>query len=135
MLLRCLAGLCLAASLHAAQASSDPDRIVFPARVSQGAMVLGKVPPGSQVDYGKRRLQVTAFGTVGFGVGRDEEGPLTLEVLARMAARNRFMSKSQTPMAHRACQWGTAKSRGAAAGNRRTHSPRAGRRGRRSRGG
>ena len=75
-----LIGLCLAGSLHAAQTTPEPGRIVFPDRVMQGAMVLGKVPPGSEVDYANRRLRVTAWGTVGFGVGRNEEGPLLVEI-------------------------------------------------------
>lgn len=55
-------------------------RVVFPAQVSQGAMVIGKVPPGSVVRYGDRQLRTTAYGTVVFGVGRDATGPLTVRV-------------------------------------------------------
>jgi len=60
--------------------SPDPARVVFPASVSQGAMVVGKVPPGSQVDYAGRRLRVTGYGSVVFGVGRDASGPLQVAV-------------------------------------------------------
>lgn len=60
-------------------ASSDL-RVVFPAHVPQGAMVLGKVPAGSVVDYRQRRLRLTPYGTVVFGVGRDEPGPLQVHV-------------------------------------------------------
>lgn len=63
-----------------AAADRDPNRIVFPAEVEQGAMVLGKVPAGSRVRYGERVLRVTAYGTVGFGVGREENGPLSIDV-------------------------------------------------------
>lgn len=56
------------------------ERIVFPASASQGAMVLGKVPAGSRVEYGTRVLRTTAWGTVVFGIGRDESGPVTLRV-------------------------------------------------------
>ncbi len=56
------------------------ERIVFPASVQQGALVLGKVPPGSQVRYRDRNLRVTGYGTVVLGVGRDETGPLQLRV-------------------------------------------------------
>lgn len=67
------AGIALA-GLHAlpvsAQAPAD-QRVVFPASASQGSMVLGKVPPGSRVEYGGRVLRTTGYGTVVFGIGRD----------------------------------------------------------------
>jgi biotin carboxyl carrier protein len=56
------------------------ERVVFPASVPQGALVFGKVPPGSQVRYRERLLRATGYGTVAFGVGRDETGPLKVEV-------------------------------------------------------
>ena len=56
-------------------------RIVFPTSVSQGALVIGKVPPGSQATYAGRTLRVSAYGSVVFGVGRDEKGPLTVDVV------------------------------------------------------
>ena len=62
-------------------AHRDADAIVFPARVEQGSMVIGKVPPGSRVRYGQRMLRVTAYGSVVFGVGRDETGPLTVDIV------------------------------------------------------
>ena len=97
MPMRLLALLCLAlATAAAAQqraeiAQSPPptlrDRgdvlgIVFPTPVSQGAMVVGKVPAGSKVRYGGRELRVTPYGSVVFGVGRDATGPLQVEVQA-----------------------------------------------------
>jgi murein DD-endopeptidase MepM/ murein hydrolase activator NlpD len=71
--------------LLSAQESAPPsvapaERVVFPASASQGALVFGKVPPGSAVRYGERQLRTTAYGTVAFGVGRDEQGPLSLTV-------------------------------------------------------
>jgi murein DD-endopeptidase MepM/ murein hydrolase activator NlpD len=54
--------------------------IVFPPSVSQGALVFGKVPAGSKVSYAGRELRVSGYGTVVFGVGRDEKGPLRIEV-------------------------------------------------------
>ena len=56
--------------------------IVFPASVSQGAMVIGKVPAGSTVRYAGRILRITAYGSVVFGVGRDQSGPLLVSVQA-----------------------------------------------------
>jgi biotin carboxyl carrier protein len=69
----------------AADAAADGDatadaRIVFPTSVQQGAMVLGKVPPGSVVAYAGRTLRTTGYGTVVFGVGRDATGPLVVTV-------------------------------------------------------
>ncbi len=69
----------LAPAPHAVVA--DPARIVFPDSVSQGAMVVGKVPPGSQVRHGGRTLRVTGYGSVVFGVGRDAKAPLQVEVV------------------------------------------------------
>lgn len=60
--------------------TSQDSKIVFPASVPQGALVLGKVPPGSKVRYAGRDLRVSGYGTVVFGVGRDEPGPLELEI-------------------------------------------------------
>lgn len=56
------------------------ERVVFPATASQGALVFGRVPAGSVVRYGTRVLRTTPYGTVVFGIGRDETGPLQLEV-------------------------------------------------------
>lgn len=56
------------------------NRIVFPASASQGAMVIGKVPAGSSVRYACRELRVSGYGSVVFGIGRDEKGPLQLQV-------------------------------------------------------
>ncbi|GAB3385552.1 hypothetical protein GCM10027432_18430 [Lysobacter fragariae] len=60
---------------------STDNRIVFPPSASQGAMVLGKVPVGSQVTYGSHQLHPTPYGTVVFGVGRDEKGPVSIAVV------------------------------------------------------
>lgn len=73
------AALALLAAALPAQAQ-DAQRVVFPASVQQGAMVIGKVPPGSQVLYGQRQLRVSSYGTVVLGAGRDERGPLQLSI-------------------------------------------------------
>ena len=59
---------------------------VFPPSASQGAMVIGKVPPGSRVTYAGRTLRATAYGSVVFGIGRDATGPLQLDVQPPNAA-------------------------------------------------
>ena len=56
-------------------------RVVFPTSASQGALVFGKVPAGSTVRYGERELHATPYGTVVFGIGRDETGPVRVAVL------------------------------------------------------
>jgi len=63
-----------------ASAQQAPAGVVFPDSVSQGAMVIGKVPPGSTVRFDGRTLRTTGYGTVVFGVGRDAQGPLVLSV-------------------------------------------------------
>ena len=68
-----------APAVAAADAAAE-SRVVFPDRVQQGALVLGKVPPGSRVEYGGRVLRTTGYGTVVFGVGRDASGPLRVAV-------------------------------------------------------
>ncbi|MGJ4729585.1 peptidoglycan DD-metalloendopeptidase family protein [Luteimonas sp. SDU101] len=86
---RALVAAALLLSAWACPASNEPaqgagvdsdQRVVFPASVPQGAMVIGKVPPGSRVDYAGRSLRTTGYGTVVFGVGRDTAGPLTVQV-------------------------------------------------------
>ncbi|QNH21762.1 M23 family peptidase [Xanthomonas sp. GW] len=61
-------------------AASADTRSVFPASASQGALVIGKVAPGSRVQYAGRTLRVSGYGSVVFGIGRDERGPLRLLV-------------------------------------------------------
>ncbi|MBA2239201.1 MAG: M23 family metallopeptidase [Lysobacter sp.] len=63
-----------------AQAAVADSAVVFPTSVQQGAMVIGKVPAGSTVQHGGRRLRVTPYGSVVFGVARDEAGPARLLV-------------------------------------------------------
>lgn len=88
LLLACLAPR--ASAQEAAQAPASPidtqavagdQRIVFPASVQQGALVIGKVPSGSQATYAGRMLRVTGYGSVVFGIGRDAAGPLRIDVM------------------------------------------------------
>ncbi|MDZ3823568.1 MAG: M23 family metallopeptidase [Pseudoxanthomonas sp.] len=51
-------------------AVADP-RLELPASVVQGALVTGRVPPGSSVHLGERPLRVAPDGWFVFGVGRD----------------------------------------------------------------
>ncbi len=78
----CMGDMPRAAAQDVAPPSVADERVVFPASVSQGALVFGKVPPGSVVHYAGRTLRVSGYGTVVFGVGRDEAGPLSVAVTA-----------------------------------------------------
>ena len=64
----------------AAAVVAGDQRIVFPAAASQGSLVFGKVPGGSIVRYAGRVLRPTPYGTVVFGIGRDESGPVRVDV-------------------------------------------------------
>ena len=55
-------------------------RIVMPSSAAQGALVIGKVPVGSDVRVGTRTVRVTAYGSVVFGIGRDANSPLEVQV-------------------------------------------------------
>lgn len=59
----------------------DP-RIAFPPSVQQGAMVIGKVPAGASVRYGERTLRATPYGSVVFGIGREQTAPVEVDVMA-----------------------------------------------------
>lgn len=77
-----VAALPIALALPPSPAAAQPAeaRVVFPASASQGAMVIGKVPAGSTVRFGGRTLRVSGYGSVVFGIGRDETGPLQVDV-------------------------------------------------------
>lgn len=72
-----LPALCVvvAADVHA-----QPVEIVFPAQVQQGALVYGRVPPTAKVSHAGRTLRVTPYGTVVFGVPRDQKEPIRVQV-------------------------------------------------------
>lgn len=65
---------------NASAAARADTRVVFPSSVQQGALVFGKVPAGSTVRYGSHVLRATPYGTVVFGVGRDQTQPVTVDV-------------------------------------------------------
>ena len=62
----------------------------IPAIGSQGALVIGKVAPGSTVRFDDRDLLVSTDGSVVFGVGRDEKGPITVDVRDAAGASRRI---------------------------------------------
>lgn len=77
-----LAGFAIMLGAGAA-AARDAPRAGFPQRVAQGALVIGKVAPGSSVRYAGHALRTTPQGEVAFGIGRDEKGPVEVDVLRR----------------------------------------------------
>ncbi|WP_235578022.1 M23 family metallopeptidase [Pseudoxanthomonas sp. Root630] len=91
------------AAQDAALPSTTDERVVFPASASQGALVFGRVPSGSRVEYRGRILRTTAYGTVVFGVGRDETGPLLLQVTSpsgRIEAASVAVTPRDWPVEH-----------------------------------
>jgi biotin carboxyl carrier protein len=52
----------------------------FPPSVQQGTLVIGHVEPGSRVRYDGRDVRVGPDGVVAFGVGRDQAGPVVVDV-------------------------------------------------------
>ena len=73
----CAAIACAFCVPHGADAA-QPD--AFPSHVSQGALVIASVVPGSEVTYAGHKLRVAADGTIVFGVGRDERGQVHVDV-------------------------------------------------------
>ena len=77
LLLLCLLVSTGFAALANSAGNAHPE---FPETASQGALVIGKVAPGSKVRYADRDLLVTPDGIVVFGIGRDENGPVSVDV-------------------------------------------------------
>lgn len=77
----CLAALIAVVAAGSQAAAADGAQSEdFPRQVSQGALVIGKVVPGSLVHFADRDLRVTPAGDVVFGIGRDETGPVAIDV-------------------------------------------------------
>jgi hypothetical protein len=75
---RALLAIVLCTSSLAASAADR--RTELPERVSQGQLVIGETAAGNRVRLGGRALRVDPAGRFVFGVGRDEPGPLRLDV-------------------------------------------------------
>lgn len=94
--MRLLAAAALASLLAACASgrvtapSPDSARIVFPATASQGQLVFGKVPAGSEIQVDGRRLRTTPYGTAVFGVGRDRIDPVDVTVRRPDGSEARF---------------------------------------------
>jgi murein DD-endopeptidase MepM/ murein hydrolase activator NlpD len=61
----------------------------FPDRVSQGALVRAIVNPHAKVRVAGHTLRVGPRGEIVFGVGRDEQGPVTIDITERDGQRER----------------------------------------------
>ena len=53
----------------------------LPTKASQGALVVGRAPPGASVEYAGRTLKVSADGHFVFGLPRDAVGPLSVRIV------------------------------------------------------
>ena len=81
----CAATLMLAATQVMAQN--------IPATVSQGGLVVANVTPGSKVIVDGKPVRVGEDGTVVFGAGRDEKGPLTVSIDGRSSQSIRVLPR------------------------------------------
>lgn len=84
----------------ASAASSDkPTRL--PGSISQGALVVATLEPGTQADLDGKPLRVGADGTVVFGAGRDQSQPLIVHLIypdGRRAARKIAVTARDWPI-------------------------------------
>lgn len=77
--------LALALPFGPALAATSP----FPARVPQGALVVARIEPGGEATCAGRKLRVAPDGALVFGVGRDEKGPISVDLRHRDGHRQR----------------------------------------------
>lgn len=84
-----MAILSLAMQCADARAMSPASKVSFPATVPQGTLVIAYVAQGSRVRYAGRDLRVGIDGTVVFGIGRDTNGPVTVDVRSTDAGDKR----------------------------------------------
>ena len=70
------------AALAGASAAAE-----FPASVPQGSLVRTTVDPHAKVRYADHDLRIGPHGEVAFGIGRDEAGPVHVDIRSRDGAR------------------------------------------------
>jgi murein DD-endopeptidase MepM/ murein hydrolase activator NlpD len=87
-----VAGLFVALVSTVSVAKPQPG-IDLPREISQGGLVIGHMPAGTQVHLGERTLRVGEDGAVVFGAGRDEKGPLVLRLALPEGKESRFTIK------------------------------------------
>ena len=88
--------LALAAMWVFALPAFAANTVSLPATASQGALVIGSAQPGDEVSVNGRRVRVDARGRFVFGVGRDERGPATIQVIHADRSKQ-SLSVSVTP--------------------------------------
>ena len=71
--------LCVCAAATAADVAVNEG---FPSSVPQGSLIRVRVDPHARVRFAGRDLRVGARGEIAFGVGRDEKGPVAVDVVA-----------------------------------------------------
>lgn len=64
----------------ACAASPSAGHGAFPTSVPQGSLVIGKIAPGSKARVADRDLLATPDGIIVFGIGRDEGGPVAVDI-------------------------------------------------------
>lgn len=87
MRFRIAASLLALSALLAGPSPASDRHTELPPSVSQGALVIGNAEPRSKVTVAGRELRVAHDGTFAFGVGRDEAGPVQVEILWSDGAR------------------------------------------------
>lgn len=70
----------LALAMLAGAAIASDRRTELPESPAQGDLVVGATAPGGRVEFAGRLLRVDAQGRFVFGIGRDERGPLRLDI-------------------------------------------------------
>lgn len=70
----------IAAFVFSALPLATTPSLDLPKTISQGALAIAHLPAGTQAHLRERTLRVGEDGTVVFGAGRDEKGPLLLEL-------------------------------------------------------
>ena len=74
----------LGAALTLVAAAATAATTDLPTTMSQGALVIAHAPPGTAVRVNGKPVHVGADGVFVFGAGRDEQGPLTVDVGGRV---------------------------------------------------
>jgi murein DD-endopeptidase MepM/ murein hydrolase activator NlpD len=79
--------LALAWAIAGAAAAAPGSPVALAGRPTQGALIRGMAPPGAQLWLRGKKLQVDPDGGFVIGFGRDEKGPVALEVALPDGAR------------------------------------------------
>ncbi|KJV23879.1 M23 family metallopeptidase [Luteibacter yeojuensis] len=75
--------MALAGALVWATTAHATSPVDIPSTMSQGALAIAHAPPGSAVRVNGKPVRVGADGVFVFGAGRDEQGPLKIDVAGR----------------------------------------------------